>query len=204
MKYWISDKGNDKLTVITKEVIYNTNPSRNKIDIFKRELQKGSIPKEITGIPLGQIKTIQINDRSNTIQLIKNNSDNEIVEVDARDHKEEIFTFFKEEIYAGIEVHNYVENVYKKIFKLLIPIGVILFFTIRTYTIASGMEMGYEYEIVGGRARSGATGGILLGLADTLGSTGVLALGSILGLIPLYLLIQGIRKKKNITEIRLK
>ncbi|GAA4275132.1 hypothetical protein U6A24_17335 [Aquimarina gracilis] len=204
MKYWITNSGNDKVIVITNDVIYNANPSRKKINSYTRELEKGNIPKQITGVPIYQIKSIRIDNHSDKIYIIKNNKDQDEIDLDTRNNKMEIFNYLKSEIFSDKKVLDYVQSVGTRLFKQIVPLAVILFFTFLTYSYAQDLEIGYEYQITGHRTRGVATGGILLGIADTLGSTGVLLLGTTLSLIPIYFMIQVIRTKKNITKIIIK
>jgi len=199
MKYWINTKGNDKLIVIDRQVIYNHNPNKSKLLEFEYELKKGIIPQRLTGIPIDYIERIIANDSSNTIKIY-HAEDNEM-ELDARENKLEIINYLKENDGRRPIYSEYPEKWYLAIKKPLIALLVIIGLTYYLYDIAYFMELGYEYEVEASRGRGVAIGGLFLAVAEFLGTLGVIALGTILASIPLWFAWRNYRLKRVIYEL---
>jgi len=199
MKYWKCTKGNDKLIVIDEEVIYNYNPSTNELVEFERELKRGIIPSSLTGVPISYIKKIISNDKSNIIKIF-HGEDNETI-VDARENKLKIIKYINDNDKRNPSYSEYPEKWYVAIRKPFIGLLVLIGLTYYMYDIAYYMELGYEYEIGGRRARGAGIGGLILGLAEILGSKGVIILGSILSLIPIWIGWRSYQLKRTIYEL---
>lgn len=69
MKFWISEKGNDKVIVIDEKIIYNNNPSRSKLYEIQNQLRNGSIPPTLSGTPFNYIKKISSNSNSQKFEI---------------------------------------------------------------------------------------------------------------------------------------
>lgn len=199
MQYWICKKGNDKLIVIDEEVIYNNNPSESKLVEYKRQLQKNKIPEKLTGTPIRYIRKIRTTDTSNTIKIFS--GENNETEIDAREHKLAILNYLKENDKRRPQYLEYPEAWYSVLKKPIITLLVIIGLTYYLYDLAYFMELGFEYELTGRRSRGIAIGGILLSIAETLGTAGVIVLGSVLGSITAWLAWRNYRLKRTVYEL---
>ncbi|MEH0154086.1 hypothetical protein V6R21_08040 [Limibacter armeniacum] len=196
MKYWVSKSGNDKLIVVSDDVIYNFNPGLNQLYLFEEELRQGKIPKKLTGTPLSYIRSISSKVGSPKIQL-NYGKDSELL-IHAGEHKKEIFSYLKDGLSLQpkyvLEEESFFTRAKNPLIMLLITLGVVIF----SYDYAKNMELGYTYEI---RGRIGVLGGLSLGLAEILGSEGVLFFGTLISGISTVFIWKAFRNKGFIEKL---
>jgi len=74
--------------------------------------------------------------------------------------------------------------------------------TLYLYDMAYNMELGYTYEVVGGRGKGQGTGNMLIGIAEILGSTGVVAFGGLLVALVIGFNFKKLTNKVMITKLK--
>ncbi|MCI5083107.1 MAG: hypothetical protein MRY78_15520 [Saprospiraceae bacterium] len=195
MKYWINEKGNDKVIVINDQVIYNNNPRKSKIYEIHDQLRKGFIPFTLTGTAFRYISKIVSNSKSNKLTIYYGEKNK--VEIDAQGNKAQIIQYLKNDPVNKPIYQEFPEKWYRIIGKPLLAIAVIGLITAYTYQLAINIERGYIYEISSDRG----IGMMLLGLAEILGSTKVLAIGIALSIIIFYSVISRIISKRTIQQL---
>jgi len=168
MKYWIFEQSSDKLIAITDTVIYNNNPSSVKLREFEEELSIGSIPKKLTGTPIAYLKRIVSRSGTGEATLFYG-KDNELT-LDFGDNKKDIFEYLKTNTSREAKYIEEAESIFSKLYKPGIGLAIIGFLSLYVYDIASNIELGYSYTVTGGRLSGQATGSLLVGLAEVLGS----------------------------------
>ena len=205
MKYWIDrESRGDNLIVISDTVIYCSNYSDNKLREFELELLSGLIPKALTGTPFGYIKYIEASSKKDRL-MIYFGKENELKLVVKNEMiRKEIFEYLKEDktnLPSYQKEHlSRLKASRKPLIVLLVVLGILYYIA----GIASDMEGGIEYEVSGGRAGGQAIGNLIIGLAQMLGTKGVLLFGAIPLLIILYKLVKNIQSPPIIETLHYK
>jgi hypothetical protein len=192
MKIWTSnEKGDDSIIAFINNIIYRGNPKPGEIETVLHSLQKEMVPeKNFTGIPISYIKEITMQEGKPVIEILFGSDSAEQFTINDDNRRNEIFDYFK----ANIPNTSYSTDQYSLLRagkKPLIAMAVIAGLFIWSYTIASGMEEGNEYEVSGGNYRSVA--GIVLAIA----SLGVKNLLLIFGSLFAIALFTFIKKTKH-------
>lgn len=197
MKIWMSDEENDRFVIIFYEsIIYWGKPKKDEIEDIKHNLNMGIIPKNITGIPLSYIKQIRKDNSKTYIEVLYNKDSSEHLRVKNKIIKNEIFEYFK----LNINNSGFFIDHYSKIRigrKPLIAMLVVTAIFLWSYNIASGIENGNDYKIVGSY-RSLAS--VVLMIA-ALGTKNVCMIFGCLFAISLTSFILKIRKPKMVEKI---
>lgn len=194
---WTStNKKDTKIIAIKEQVIYLCTPKISEIDNFVSDFKMNNIPqKDTMGIPFHYIKSINLHEKKDIIEIIFRDSTEEIVISDPT-KKEEIFNYFRENI-PGFK---YTIDSYSKLRagkKPLIATLVVLGLFIWSYYIAKEFERGIMYDVEGQHYNS--IGGIILVLAS-LGSKRLILLFGCLLTIALIALF---KKMKNPPVVRI-
>lgn len=197
MKYWINDKGNDKLIVIANGILYNYNPSQIQLNEYKNELQRGKIPKKLTGTPINYFTKVSTDNRSKKTVILY--GENNELELDTRENHLAILDYLREDDLRNPKYTEYIESIYSAVKKPVIALLLIIFFTVYSYGIAEVLEYGRSSIITGGEVI-----GIFLGLAEILGRKGIRLLGNGLALIPIWLIWRNVRFRRTIYELNYK
>ena len=195
MKYWINkEKGSDNLIIISDTVIYCSNYSDSKLREFEIELMSGVIPKSLTGTPFGYIKTIESGSNSNKIKIYYGKKNDLKMAVKNEEVRKEIFDYLKQDglnqpLYEKKHLSRF-EASLKPLLVLMIVAGIIYFIA----SIATDMEAGVEYEARG-------LGNLIIGVAQVLGTKGVIAAGAIPLLILIYKVVKSIQRPPVIERL---
>jgi hypothetical protein len=194
MKFWISEKGNDKVIVIDEKVIYNNNPSRSKLYEIQNQLRNGNIPPTLSGTPFNYIKKISSNSNSQKFE-IQFGHKNKLI-IDAQENKEAILEHLKSDPINQPMYKEYPQKWYKVVYKPLVSLGLIGLVFARTYEIAYNMELDYDYIVTGAGIAM-----MQVGLAEILGSKVILSIGILLVAIILYRVIKKLAAKSIVEEL---
>ncbi|KAA2239967.1 hypothetical protein F0L74_27690 [Chitinophaga agrisoli] len=153
-KLWINDqKGDDKIIAFTNYTIYKCNPRDGAEDDAVQSFKMNMLPaKDIFGIPLSYIREFQLQEGKAQLMVILNSGSEEQLTISDTEKREEIFAFFKTLLPGEAIEEKY--SIFRAAKKPLIALGVVIGLFIWSMYIASGIEEGAEYEVVGG----GATG----------------------------------------------
>lgn len=188
MKYWINlQKGEDKVIGINKEVFYFSSPNETQLNEFKYDLQMGKIPRHLTGTPFSLIRCIDFEEGSSKIVLYYNRKDDqklfisdEKIRSELKDALEKIGPTYQA---RTIFTKSKIELSFRPLMGMLIT----SLLTYYIYTIAIDLEMGYTYTANGGLSN------LYIGLAETAGKYGVLAIGSVVLLLLSFVLYKKLK-----------
>jgi len=162
-KYWLLKEKSNQLICIIDDTIYIGNPKNINDPKLVSDIEKGMIPENFFSIPYGYIKSIENQEGKNIIKINFGNDSEEELRIKDQHKKKEIFECLKNDL-SKFEYNQQTPSIFKhakpQIFAIIITTGLFLW----TFYLASQIEKGYEYEIVGG-GRPGITG-IILGLAQ--------------------------------------
>lgn len=187
MKYWINKaQVEDQIIVITEEVFYSYSPREKELMEFQNSLRLGKIPEKISGMAFSRIRKINFPENKNKIEIHYDKKDILEVLIQSAAKKEEI----KEALENVGPDYNFrgmvSDTIFEKSYKNIIGIFITIFLVYVTFEMAVDMENGWEYEANGLEV-------LLIGLAETTGKVGVLAIGAIiltLLIVNLYLKLQ--------------
>lgn len=146
---WTSTQKKDtKIVAVKDQVIYLFNPKETEIDNYVFDLNMNKIPqKNVMSIPFRYINVINLFEHKNKIEILFGRSTEEIIVSDPV-KREEIFTYLMQNMpgiqYTVVSVSGLAAGK-----KPLIALFVVLGLFIWSYNIASNLEMGAEYNVVG-------------------------------------------------------
>lgn len=198
MTVWKSNvKGDDRIIAYYDKTIYKGNPKQDEIENIIRELNHGN--KQIAslfGVPQTLLKEINFEEGKNYIEILFGSDSSEHLKINDINRKEEIFTFFKNNIpnsIYGVENYSKIKAGQKPLIAMLFIL--ILFFW--SLHLAGNIENGTQYEIVGSGKSITA---IVLAIA-TLGTLNVFLLFGALFTIALFGFFLKTRKPKILHRI---
>jgi hypothetical protein len=131
--------------------IYKGTPDLSILQNCVNDLDKGVIPEGIFNIPYSYIKSIENHIENKIIKIEYGQDSEEIIRVKEDQSKQEIFNLLKSKL-SNSEHLTKTPTIFKhakpQILAMLIMTGLFIW----TLYLAIQIEMGYEYEIVGGKA----------------------------------------------------
>ena len=148
MKYWFYNDSN--FIVVTKDSIYVGKTNK----YIKTELilgfEKEVIPENVFNIPFSYIKSIENPEEENKMVVFYGNSSEEEMVIHNKIIKNEVFLFLKGTLFKFNylkEKPAFIKFIKPQIFAILFSTAIFLW----TYYLARQIEIGYEYEVAGGR-----------------------------------------------------
>jgi hypothetical protein len=148
---WINtENGEDKIIAISNEKILKANPKTEKIELCITDIKNDIVNKDVFGIPLSYIKSIQLQENKKYIQVFYGQDSEEYLRINDDAKRKEIFEYFKDNI-SSTEYRIEAFNNTKSAKKPLIAIVIVIVLFIWTLSVASGVESGKEYEVLGNK-----------------------------------------------------
>ncbi len=162
-KLWINkiDSGHN-FVFYDGDTIYRKKAKGLKFDQIEKELSNGIINKNIVGVPIAYLKEVQFREHDPKIKLKYGRDSEEEIEIPDIEMRKDIFNFLKDNTpVASIDQSK--PAVLRRIKKPLIALVLVLGIFLYVLSIVNGMQMGYQYETVGGKP---GLAGIILVLAN--------------------------------------
>ena len=194
MKYWISQTGNNKLIIITDDIIYNRNPNKKKLLEYETQLKNGEIPQKLTGTPFRYIKSIETDNQTDTI-TIAYGQENEL-KLDVKENKYDIMEYLRQDTVNQPTFSALPKRAMEKISQPILFLLGVFAATYFLYDIAYYTELGYTYEV-----EAGAISGLLIGIAQIAGVKGLLFIAASLTLLTLKTIWSRLKTKTIITKL---
>lgn len=192
MQVWISkEKADDKIIAFVNQTVYKGNPKIDEIESVVFELKmKDRIPAGLAGFPLSYIRSINLREGKNYIELLFGKDSTEELKITDEKRRREIFEYFKANIPGSVySMHKPTAIQSGK--KSLIACFVVAAIFAWTLYIALGIESGAEYDVSNQHYNSIA--GIVLAIASIGVKKVILIFGSLLAIA----LISFIKKARN-------
>lgn len=161
INYWFL---NDKklLIAITEDSVYVGSIKKYIQSDIINSLEKGKVPNEIFSIPFTYIKSIENPEGKNKMTIFYGDDSSEEISIKNSKVKEAVFVSLKERLskfrYIN-EKPSIIKHTKPQLFAILFVTGIFIW----VFYLASQIEKGYEYEVVG--AKKGISS-LLLGLAQ--------------------------------------
>lgn len=199
MKTWKSyEKGDDRIIAYMGTSIYKANPKESEVEETAYQFELGVAPeKNCTEIPQHYLKEINLQEGKNYIEVLFAGDSVEHLRIKDDEKRREVFEYLK----ANVPGSRSFTDKFSKLRagrKPLIAMVVVAALFAWTFSVASGIEEGNEYEVVG-NARS--TASIVVGLAS-IGKTNVILLFGALFAIALIAFIVKTKKPKVVERIQ--
>jgi hypothetical protein len=193
-------KGDDKIIAFYNNTIYKGNPKDDEIDNVIYQLKNEKIPPtNLFGIPLSYLKEINLENGKDYIEVLFGSDSSEHLRIKDENKKMEIFEFLKMNIPNS---KSYIDNYsdFRAGKKPLIAMCFIAIIFIWTLSIATEMENGNQYEVVGGHYNSIA--GLVIGFASLGVKNVILIFGSFLTIAVISFFIKT-KKPKVVNTIKI-
>jgi hypothetical protein len=197
-KIWINKKkGEDKLIAIGNNCIYKVNPKADRVEQYTNDLKNGTVSDDVLSIPYSYIKNIQYQEGKQYIQVFFGQESEEYIRIKDDNKRNEIFKYFKDNI-PGTAYQFEEYSAFKSGKKPMIAVILTSLLFAWTLYLSIQIELGYQYELVGGSGHS--ITGLVLALANLGVLKVVLIFGSLLG-IGLSSMIRKMRNRPSVHDI---
>ena len=95
-KLWTQkEKGNDRIILITEDMLYKGNPKLGDLNQMTFEINAGKIPENLFSIPFNYIKEIHLQEGKNYIEVFFSHGSTEQFRITNNSRREEVFEYMK-------------------------------------------------------------------------------------------------------------
>ena len=190
-KVWINkDDSGHNFILFNDNILYRRSVKKDHYFEVAQEVNQGKISDKFMGLPVSYMKHVEYRDDDKYLNISYNQESVDSFEIINNETRKEVFDFLKTQTdnkASGVEKPSVLSRIKKPLIALAVIGGIFAY----VYSVISGMNQGYEYEVVGGRRGGPGLGGIVLGLAHLGLMKNALLFGP-LALIAIY------RMKKNL------